>query len=246
MSREREILHLNHFKSIFPSFPEGEFDEKEIDKPDFIIHTIDHLLGIEHTEIFQTIDSNGFSLQAKDKNAQILVDKAYNFFIGQHNQSPNLQIFFDPRIPIGKEKDFDSLANKIAYLIELTLIDQNLPLTIKHTKENFEYFPKEIARICLYPCSNGNGKWHCSSSGFIPAITSADLQDKINIKEPKIDTYKIKCSEIWLLIVADDNRNPSTLDLTFEAANHSYKTRFDRVFFFWNGRRQFIECKLEK
>jgi hypothetical protein len=88
--------------------------------------------------------------------------------------------------------------------------------------------------------------WRCSSAGFIPQITPIQLQEKIDKKDQKLDNYKFKCSKRWLLIVADDLRVPSTVDITVLASTHRYITRFDRVFFFWNSTRRYIELQVEK
>jgi hypothetical protein len=116
---------------------------------------------------------------------------------------------------------------------------------VQRTRENSEHFPKEIAMIHIYCHPNGKeNRWVCSSIGYIPEITPEQLQEKIDKKEQKLNSYTSKCSEIWLLIVADDLRIPSTVDLTASASGHHYITRFNRIFFFWNGSRRYVELKL--
>jgi hypothetical protein len=57
MDKERELKHLLRFKEVCPLFPDGEIECTE--KPDFIVHASNRLLGIEHTEIFQPGPSDG-------------------------------------------------------------------------------------------------------------------------------------------------------------------------------------------
>jgi hypothetical protein len=128
-------------------------------------------------------------------------------------------------------------------LIEATPIKPGDPITIKRTKINLEHFPKEI--MMLHVCiQHKENKWRSSSSGWIPEIAPEYLQERIDQKELKLETYKSKCSELWLLIVADNLRIPSSVDLSDIAINHRYSTGFNRIFFFWNSSRSYVELKL--
>ena len=130
-------------------------------------------------------------------------------------------------------------------LIEITPIILGNPLTISRTRENSDYFPNEIVMLHIYAHPNGKeNKWRSSSGGWIPEISPEYLQEIIDLKEQKLDNYKSNLSEIWLLIVADDLRIPSSVDLSVLASVNHYTTRFNRVFFFWNSTRRYIELQL--
>jgi len=242
MEKIREVTHLEHFKEIYPFFPDGEIECTE--KPDFIVHTHDNFLGIEHTEIFQPGPSNGTSLQAQDNLSQRVVNKANDLYF-KHNSQPILvQILFNHRVMIGK-KDVNRIAEAVERLIGMTPIKPGNPITIKRTIENSEYFPNEIVMLHVYAHPNGKeNKWRSSSAGWIPEITPEYLQEIIDQKGQRLENYKSKCSELWLLIVADDVRIPSSVDLSEVALAHQYFTRFNRVFFFWNLSRRYIELQL--
>jgi hypothetical protein len=238
----REFTHIEHFKEICPFFLDGEIECTE--EPDFIVHSQDYILGIEHTEMFQPGSSNGTSLQAQDNLSQRVVNKANDLYF-KHNSQPLLvQIFFNHRVMIVK-KNVNHLAEAVVRLISMTPIEPGNLIIIKRTTENSECFPKEIVMLRIYAHPNGKeNKWCSSSPGRIPEITPEYLQEKIDQKEQKLDNYKSKCSELWLLIVADDLRIPSTVDITESASTHKYTTRFNRVFFFWNSTRRYIELQL--
>lgn len=242
MDKIREFTHLEHFKEVCPFFPDGEIEYTE--KPDFIVHAQDNFLGIEHTEIFQPGQSDGTSPQAQDNLSQRVVNKANDLYL-EHNSQPLLvQILFNHRVIMNK-KDVNRLAEAIVRLIGMTPIELGNPITINRTTENSEYFPNEIVRLRIYAHPNGKeNKWRSSSAGRIPEITPEYLQEKIDQKEQKLDNYESKCSEVWLLIVADDLRIPSSIDLAELASSHKYSTRFNRVFFFWNSTRHYIELQL--
>jgi len=224
MDKTRELIHLEHFREICRLFPGGEIEATE--RPDFIVHATDNVLGIEHTEIFQPRPSSEGSLQAEDALAQRVVSQASDLYLQNHNPPLCVQIMFRPRAGLRKQK-VAHLAEMVSRLIERTPLRPGIPITLKRTKENSGYFPIEIARILLYSQPNGKESlWRCSSAGLIAELTADCLQEKIDQKEQKLDEYRSRCSELWLLIVADDLRIPSTLDVSDSASAHRYRTRF--------------------
>ena len=242
MDKKREKIHIEHFKEICSFFPDGEIECTE--RPDFIVHTKDKLLGIDHTEIFQPEPSSGGSLQALDQMSKRVVKQACDLYLQNHNPPLFVQITFRRRIFIEKQK-VDHLAEILSRLIERTQIIPGTLITIKRTRENSEYFPIEITTIRLYSHPDGKENlWICFSEGSIPEITADYLQGWIIKKEEKVEDYRSKCSEVWLLIVADYSRIPTTLDISDDAAAHCYRTNFDRVFFFWHSISQYIELQL--
>ena len=143
MDKKRELIHLERFKENCTFFPEGEIDCTE--RPDFIIHTNEKIVGIEHTEIFQPGPPDGSSLQAQDVLAQKIVKQASDLYL----QDKNKPILVSDNVSFGhfiKEKKNRSpcckyLSNnkeRINYSLDRSL------LCIR-THVNYRYFPSEIA-----------------------------------------------------------------------------------------------------
>jgi len=173
-----------------------------------------------------------------------LFDKANQLYLQNHNHPLFVQILFKPRTKMSRN-DVDRIAGMVVHLVKETPIEPGSFKTLERSRENSGCFPKEIVMIYIYAQLNGKeNKWHCSSNGFIPQITPEQLQEKIERKDRKLNNYKFNCSERWLLFVADDLRIPSTVDLTVSAFTYQYNTRFDRVFFFWNSSRRYIELQV--
>ncbi len=100
MDKTRELTHLQHFKEICGFFPDGEIEKSE--KPDFIIHDEDKLLGIELTEIFQPGTSGGESLQAQDALAQRVVRQVSALYSKNNAKPLYVQILFRPKAILRK------------------------------------------------------------------------------------------------------------------------------------------------
>jgi hypothetical protein len=84
MDKKHELLHLKRFKENCTFFPDGEIECTE--RPDFIIHLDDKLIGIEHTQIFQPGPPDGSSLQAQAVLMRKIVKKASELYLRQHNK----------------------------------------------------------------------------------------------------------------------------------------------------------------
>jgi hypothetical protein len=242
MDKKQEFAHLMLFKEICSFFPVGEIECT--DKPDFLIHNKDRIIGIEHTRIYQPGLPNGASLQAQDSEAQKIVKKASDIYIQNQNKPLFVQIMFHKGRPINKRR-----VNQFAEIIYRLIVKEPiLPgqiIILHRTHENSKYFPSEIARILIYSHPNGKeNMWCISSGGSIPEITVNQVNKKISDKEQEIDIYKGRCSDIWLLIVAENIRIPTTLDISRDAATHSYHTKFDRIFLLWFAIRKYIEFNI--
>ena len=241
MNKNRELVHLEHFRQVCPVFPQGEIEQAE--SPDFLVRRDSGLLGIEHTEIFQPGLPHGASLQAQDSLAQRAVCRARELWKQAIGRPLFVQILFNPRVNITKRR-VDAVARAIARVVEETSIEPGEHMTLKRNPITRVSFPREVVFIFIRrPLADRDqeDRWCCSSSGFVPSLSPQDIQNVLDKKESKLRNYLLKCPEVWLLIVADALRVPKTVDLSEPALLHCYTTRFDRVFFFWNAVRRFVE-----
>jgi hypothetical protein len=74
------------------------------------------------------------------------------------------------------------------------------------------------------------GVWTAIEGGFIGGAI-ADVQAVVDRKEPKTDSYLLRCDEVWLLIVADGVHISSTLDLEIQPGS-IMRSQFARVLFY--------------
>lgn len=244
MDKILEYSHLMHFKDIFPDFPDGDICIGE--KPDFIVHNKDCLktIGIEHTQIFKPDQSSKTTLKAQDELGKKIAQKARCLYLENHNLPLMVAISPMPDIEI-KKSDIEEIAKKVVNVIESTNIKVSETICLHPTANNSNIFPKEIGRLYIStPKNQKEGLWKWSGSGWYIELSPKLIQDEIGKKEDKLAIYKLKCEIEWLLLVADDSRNPSFLDISDSSIKHIYKTKFDRVFIFWNAAHTFVELQL--
>lgn len=241
MNNNRESVHFERFRKLCPTFPVGRIEKTE--RPDFLVHTDDQLIGIEHTEVFQPGPSHSGSLQAQDNLVARIIKRSEELWEETNGPSLLVQVFFDPHIKIAKQ-NVDRIAQSVIDTIKQVSIDPGEVTVLKRTSFTYTHFPQEVVHISIYRSKlgrAGENKWECSSVGWIPSLSPQDVQIIIDKKECKLDHYLLKCSEVWLLMVADALRVPSSVDLCETALLHRYNTRFDRLFFLWYADQKLVE-----
>jgi hypothetical protein len=245
LDKTLEYIHLMHFKDIFPDFPEG--DVCECEKPDFIVHCVggQKTIGIEHTQIFKPDHTNKTTLKAQDELGKKVAQRARCIYLKNHNIPLIVTISPMPGIEI-KKANIENIAGKVVNVIENTNIKVGEPICIRPLGSFSDIFPKEIGRLYLFTFKDQKDDlWNWSGSGWYFDMNPEFIQDQIDKKENKLAIYKSNCDTEWLLLVADDSRNPSFLEITDSIFKHTYKTKFDRVFIFWNASKRFVELQLE-
>jgi hypothetical protein len=88
--------------------------------------------------------------------------------------------------------------------------------------------------------------WVPTRGAFVPTLTPLDLQKRIEEKEGKVTSYRQKCSQVWLLIVAN-GFEPSTFgELAPEVEEFPFETSFDRIFFLQHADELIVELSTRK
>ena len=81
------------------------------------------------------------------------------------------------------------------------------------------------------------------SGGFYSDQTSPEVAKAIAKKESKLPEYLKKCDQCWLLLVTIPDHAIGFLEWSSEKENHTFDTRFDRVFLYDRTNRSVHELK---
>jgi hypothetical protein len=139
------------------------------------------------------------------------------------------------------------LAIALADLVEVYLPEQDGEVAIKHTHPAWRSLPWEVSylSICRKKILSKN-LWVPTRGAFVPTLTPLDLQKRIEEKEGKVTSYRQKCSQVWLLIVAN-GFEPSTFgELAPEVEEFPFETSFDRIFFLHHANELIVELSTRK
>jgi len=90
--------------------------------------------------------------------------------------------------------------------------------------------PIGVESVVVYKAKQGaQTTFSVMQTGWGEDLLPAHVDSVIESKESKLNEYRKKCSEIWLLISVDGFRVSGLVDTTPELTNVEYETGFDRV-----------------
>ncbi|KAA3617861.1 MAG: hypothetical protein D8M58_00055 [Calditrichaeota bacterium] len=212
--------------------------------PDFIFKHNKVKVGIEVTRIFKNRKIEGRPLHALESERDSIVKIAMQSYT-ELEKFPALDVavFFGSYPKLTKAQRYD-LAKKLKDLIIQNLPGKDSTVRVNNNFEDLENFPEyfDSIRISNFSFLTKN-YWQVPVAGFVQKNFIQELQDIINVKNTKLDSYKEKCEECWLLVVADSNFPSSFFDPDIETKNYKYKCNFEKAFCMWDWYGDYFEIQ---
>ena len=228
--KERERLFLAEIKKLKPNLISGNFMDSE--SPDFIIPQNDKKLGIEIIEYVRGQNSGESALRRAEIVRQRIIDKANDKFYKTKDDPLWVLFSWYPR-KHPRKTDVAKLA-----LVAVSTIMKHIP---NELFESIEIENKELAQTPLKEFvrkirvtkvrNEKQALWSSIESGWI-SVQSDEIQEIISSKSIKVEKYKEKCDEIWLIIVADGQHISSNVGLEHIKPNNQYSSEFDKIIFY--------------
>ncbi|MDE1465565.1 hypothetical protein [Spartinivicinus poritis] len=223
--RDIEAQHFEQFLALATDVElvVGKDSFTHTDKPDFLITTPDGVIGVEHRQLFKPDKI----MASFDNYAAYVVAEA-------QKHSENLGMI-PVMVRIGftgkaiNKMNRDSIASSIAELVKDQLPEKGDFVIITHGLNYKFEFPQIVDEILI---SRQHVKKHNWAVGNAvgPVKDSPDfMQEAINKKKPKLDSYLNKCKQCWLLLVADFMKQAQAVKLT--SNNHVFTSPFERTYF---------------
>lgn len=215
---------------------------EESDPPDFLIDLEGRTVGVEVTELFIRSKKSGAHtqpqgeplLQAAESITNLIVSKAWEIYF--HAGKPPVQstIWFSDRITLDKKKG-DQIAELIANQIQ-TMSPQNSQAAVWRSSEdeNAEN-PLSESVVLMHALGVPDrrfARWTVARPGLVATLTPKHIQEVIDKKAKKINSYKKKAEEVWLLIVADRTRPSQKFSVMPDFPLSSISSPFARTFYY--------------
>lgn len=227
-----ELAHLLAFKETISDFPNGNIPEDQ-ENPDFPITTPEKTIGIEHTEVFHESKKNGTALQAEENYIFNILHKAKKFY----NESKNIPLIVWIDLKIGtdfKKRNIDSIARNLVRIVEENIPEQDSFNEVKRTWEIDDPLPKVVSSIMIIRFGSlTESSWSpIGLSGAMPKVPPEFVQKSIDKKNPKVEDYKKRCAEVWLVIVVYGYLPSTLFEVSGKALSEIYNSNFDRTYLF--------------
>jgi hypothetical protein len=230
--KHRELAHLLAFKESIPDFPDGEITEDK-EHPDFQISTSGKTVGIEHTEIFHVSRKNGTTLQAEENYIVQILSKSKKLYDSSNGVPVVVWVNFSIGAHFTKRR-IEPIAKVLVSIVESNIPEANGTVEIRSTWKSEDPLPKEISSvtIILYEDRKQSGWAPIGLGGAVPEIPHEFVQKRITRKNEKVDEYRLRCDEIWLLIVVYGFFPSTWFDVSGSALEEFYVSDFDRTYLF--------------
>ena len=245
LQKARERAYLERFRETFADLPEGEVVSTE--RPDFLIKAGSGRIGIEVTgyHVQEPDEGWGSPMRAQEGTE----DKVLRMASEKH-QSKGLppvmvHVLWHPHQAFSRRRT-QELAADLADLVQEHLPEPGHEAAIRHRRHRaWRSLPQEVASLRIdRRIRVSKNSWTPVRAAFVPTLTPSELQQIMRSKEANVPSYRQKCREVWLLIVAR-GFEPSTFgDLGSEVEAHEFETAFDRVFFLHHADEYVAELRV--
>jgi len=210
------------------------------ESPDFLITLDGRTVGVELTELFIRSNKMGVHpkpnppLQAIESFTDLIVDKARELYFEANNPAVQSHILFSDQItPVDKKKG-DQIAKLIAdHIQSMSRTDSEMTEWRSCADEYDKPLSEWVSFIsaCRAPDLRF-ARWSPNRGGWVSALTPERLQEEIDKKASKIDAYKRRAEEIWLLIVADRTRSSQKFSIGADFPLDSISSPFAKTFYY--------------
>jgi hypothetical protein len=173
-------------------------------------------------------------LQEIESVTDRIVSKAWNIYFDADNPPVMSTIWFSDRITLDKKKG-DQIAELIAHQIKsMSLKNSQAGVWRSSEDENEDRSLSEsVAIIHAYGVPERRfAHWTVGRPGLVAPLTRKQIQEVISKKADKINAYKKRAKDIWLLIVADRTRPSQMFFFGTDFPAGSISSPFTRTFYY--------------
>jgi hypothetical protein len=218
--------------------------------PDFLIDFEGREVGIELTELFvrsgksevhsQPVDEP--TLQAVESVTELIVSNAQKIYLDAGNPLVLATIVFSNRITIDQKRD--QIAKQIAGKIQSMSLQNPHIVDWRSSADESEEEPlrESVAFIhTLKVPERRFARWTVARPGIVATLTPKHLQDSIDKKAKKINTYSKFAKEVWLLIVADRTRPSQKFIVPPNFPLDSLSSPFAKTFYYGYAAEELLQ-----
>jgi hypothetical protein len=241
--KEAERWQFDRFRRLSGLLADRGMVEDE--EPDFLVSD-GRVVGVELTELFWEDGAGVVPHQAMEALRARIAEVAWGKYDAKGLPPVHVSAHFNPSY-IPSKRDVPRLADAIANWAAAHVPEEGSSFSEDYDWDNREYFPDEVNHLGIWR-SAGFEKSFFSSPGaaFIPELARSDIERALRLKEPKVQTYRKKCEEAWLLINCDGGRLSNVFELEDAVLEEDFESSFDRVFLFRHMAGKIHEIRIRR
>ena len=202
------------------------------DPPDAVIRSEDSCIAIEHTLILRP-NAPGYNLRAFESITDNIAALAQEVFEANYDDILQVTLLFDRRIRLTNSDKAVIAINTAEVVAEfIPPIGTDWRLDSSRFALRKRPFPRAVEAIWVHNMPEWGALWSVARSTTVPDLDPETIQQHIDRKELKIDSYRAMCPEVWLLLVVEGFAPSSHWRLEQLPPDHLFEFSFDRVFLY--------------
>ncbi|MGV8879205.1 MAG: hypothetical protein ACOH2A_09255 [Sphingobacteriaceae bacterium] len=233
MNRSQEDYIFHAFKDLYNKFPVGQCIRGE--QPDYIINTVDKIIGVEITQIFVDNYINPSINQKRIESLQVIFGDKLCEKLEQIIPF-KFVLSVDFSLKGFSQNEIDRIVlNCVNYLKTIQFSNEFVSIDV----DNFGQLPDAIDSINFfhYP-SLQKPFFSQSAGGVLPDLTLQHLQIILNKKHKALKQYR-RCDKHWLLIVEGTFLSDGFGDIFIE----EFESDFQNVFLYRHAKGEVLQLK---
>lgn len=205
------------------------------ESPDFLLRFGDHTIGVEVTQMVSPRVPGGTNPRQTNHILDILTSEVLDQYLKQGGAPIHATLCFERHFKCSKRHVRDiaqQLATAIVIGIERAAIEernhQPLEVLLGHPL---------VSSLAVWPCRpRERPRWHPRRGGMVDNATAEDVFATLQPKEEKLEVYRRKAAEVWLLIICDLMVDGLFIDPPEDPVPFALTSGFDRIFCLaWTG-----------
>lgn len=230
--KQLEVLLMNYFRECNPDFPKGRLVPSE--SPDFILTLKSkNNLGIELTRLnpLNARIPDEMDLRKK-RTREKIIESAKTLFEGTSSLKLFVKFLFSENEIIPEEREL-SVSVQLTNIVRKAVANKN-PQAFFRESVTAEALPEGLeALLIVHHPGLKVSFWERSNNLGVSEDVVADIREAIHKKDEKLLHYqKQRLNYYWLLITTDRLRGVKNYNLPNKIMNHTFHSRFQRVFLF--------------
>jgi hypothetical protein len=239
--KELERAYLDRFAEICDAVPRGRIEDAE--NPDFLVHREDgSRLGIELTQLVRQPAEGQRPMREQESLRQKILTAARAKYATTGDPPVHVSVSFS-RTPLSVPQ----LSSIVSSLV--AVVRRNVPEPGEQSAEEHDWpprprFEEAFERVAVSrPHWLTECFWHEPSAEWVETCSAEHLRRIVEEKGRRVRDYRLKCDEVWLLIIASGDQHSSIFDYPQQTLNGLYGGDFDRLFLFNAFGRRYFELR---
>jgi hypothetical protein len=231
----KKLVERNRLLSLLKCLELEHLNAEDTEGPDFLIPSGTRTIGVEVTRLVSTRARNQDNPSQASRVLDDLVGRIFAQYIELGGPPVNASLKFRDGLRVARG-DIESFARELGVLLADRIGQEHARQPPEGSIE-FSVDLHGLVGVGAWPVLPGRSPyWHRDLSGMVDTAQREDILATLAGKESKIESYRLRAEEIWLLIVCDFMANGLFIDPPAEPVAFAIDSAFDRIFCLaWTG-----------